>query len=63
MTENEAPPQKTGVSENGQTVLDDMLGFNPEEQLATRAAWLYFVAGNTQAKLKQAKSWDSIVSV
>ena len=51
MTENEAPPQKTGVSENGQTVLDDMLGFNPEEQLATRAAWLYFVAGNTQSEI------------
>jgi DNA-binding transcriptional regulator LsrR (DeoR family) len=32
-------------------VLDDALGFDPEEQLATRAAWLYFVAGNTQAEI------------
>jgi DNA-binding transcriptional regulator LsrR (DeoR family) len=26
---------------------------DPEEQLATRAAWLYFVAGNTQAEIGQ----------
>jgi DNA-binding transcriptional regulator LsrR (DeoR family) len=27
---------------------------DPEEQLATRAAWLYFVAGNTQAQIGKA---------
>jgi DNA-binding transcriptional regulator LsrR (DeoR family) len=31
--------------------LDDEPFVNPEEQLATRAAWLYFVAGNTQAEI------------
>lgn len=42
-------PQDTGTS------LASSLGFvaaiNPEEQLATRAAWLYFVAGLTQAQI------------
>jgi DNA-binding transcriptional regulator LsrR (DeoR family) len=40
----EAPTSK-GV------VLDVDPIVNPEEQLATRAAWLYFVAGNTQAQI------------
>ena len=30
------------------------LAIDPEEQLATRAAWLYFVAGNTQAQIGKA---------
>lgn len=34
-----------------QPSVEDMSGFDPEEQLATRAAWLYFVGGNTQAEI------------
>ena len=30
---------------------EEMAGFDPEEQLATRAAWLYFVGSNTQAEI------------
>ncbi len=51
MSQNQTPRRKAGQKENGQGVLDDVLGFDPEEQLATRAAWLYFVAGNTQAEI------------
>ena len=32
-------------------VFDAASSFDPEEQLATRAAWLYFVGGNTQAEI------------
>ena len=32
-------------------VFDTASSFDPEEQLATRAAWLYFVGGNTQAEI------------
>ena len=30
---------------------EELSGFDPEEQLATRAAWLYFVGSNTQAEI------------
>lgn len=33
------------------SVNDKLAGFDPEEQLATRAAWLYFVGGSTQAEI------------
>jgi DNA-binding transcriptional regulator LsrR (DeoR family) len=36
---------------NGVSALGAALGVDPEEQLATRAAWLYFVAGLTQAQI------------
>ena len=42
---------KTSVIEMELPNADEMLGFDPEEQLATRAAWLYFVGGNTQAEI------------
>ena len=32
-------------------VLDELRNFDPEEQLATRAAWLYFVGSYTQAEI------------
>lgn len=32
-------------------VFDTASSFDPEEQLATRAAWLYFIGGNTQAEI------------
>ena len=32
-------------------LFDASTSFDPEEQLATRAAWLYFVGGNTQAEI------------
>ena len=32
-------------------ILNEFTSFDPEEQLATRAAWLYFVGGNTQAEI------------
>jgi DNA-binding transcriptional regulator LsrR (DeoR family) len=33
------------------SVNDKLASFDPEEQLATRAAWLYFVGGSTQAEI------------
>ncbi len=39
------PPSSALVDANA------MLHINPEEQMATRAAWLYFVAGLTQAQI------------
>ena len=33
------------------SVFDTASSFDPEEQLATRAAWLYFIGGNTQAEI------------
>ncbi len=43
----EAPERKleTDPSEAIATGLAEALVIDPEEQLATRAAWLYFVAG------------------
>ena len=32
-------------------VFDEIRNFDPEEQLATRAAWLYFVGSYTQAEI------------
>lgn len=32
-------------------IFDASTNFDPEEQLATRAAWLYFLGGNTQAEI------------
>ena len=32
-------------------VFDELANYDPEEQVATRAAWLYFVGGNTQAEI------------
>lgn len=32
-------------------IFDELASFDPEEQLATRAAWLYFVGGHTQAEI------------
>ena len=38
-------------SEAGHAAFGPALQIDPEEQLATRAAWLYFVAGLTQAQI------------
>lgn len=51
MTPVDISRRKIADAEYDQPVLDVALGFDPEEQLATRAAWLYFVAGNTQAEI------------
>ena len=51
MTHDENPRQKPSETGNESRVLDDSFGFDPEEQLATRAAWLYFVGNNTQADI------------
>jgi DNA-binding transcriptional regulator LsrR (DeoR family) len=51
MAQSEILRAKKGETNAAPPVLNEMLGFDPEEQLATRAAWLYFVGGNTQAEI------------
>jgi len=43
--------RKERQSEKTTGAMDEALGFDLEDQLATRAAWLYFVAGNTQSEI------------
>ena len=42
---------RSGVIEIDLPSSDELSAFDPEEQLATRAAWLYFVGSNTQAEI------------
>jgi DNA-binding transcriptional regulator LsrR (DeoR family) len=51
MTVTDVSHRKVIANGDDHPVLDETLAFDPEEQLATRAAWLYFVAGNTQAEI------------
>ena len=42
---------RTTAPEQGHVAFGPALQIDPEEQLATRAAWLYFVSGLTQAQI------------
>ena len=48
MTDAAERKLETDPSEAVATGLAEAMVIDPEEQLATRAAWLYFVAGLTQ---------------
>ena len=49
--ETRAKPQDQATSPA--SAIDVNLSIDPEEQAATRAAWLYFVAGLTQAQISK----------
>jgi DNA-binding transcriptional regulator LsrR (DeoR family) len=51
MEDTDARSAPTDIASSALTVAGSQLHVDPEEQLATRAAWLYFVAGLTQAQI------------
>ena len=51
MEDADTRPAAAGPGDGTAMVLGTSLPIDPEEQIATRAAWLYFVAGLTQAQI------------